>query len=232
MKFILFNVAVGAALIYLFAADGPELDRAAVRIQGAASELKARASEVFDKAPTGEANAKTVTAAPAPAAPAPAGPKPSPTTAPTVAANAPRPVPESAASETSEPESAGDRTIAEPVKAKTPKDPPKPSEEPVKKPTEVASSAAAAAPKQVADAKPTPFAKVTTKQTKITHSLPKVSEPAVAKRRQEVLDGIVAEGPRPVLKKGEKLMSADERRKRLYSLAEEMELLYARSLSR
>ena len=60
-------------------------------------------------------------------------------------------------------------------------------------------------------------------------------DPDVAQRRREVLDGIgaadaVADGT-PALKEGTRLMTPSERRRELLSLAEEMELLYARSIS-
>ncbi len=68
--------------------------------------------------------------------------------------------------------------------------------------------------------------------------LPPVDDPDVARRRAEVLDGIgVPEYPRNVpakvvLAEGEKLMSPGDRRRELYALAEEMELLFLDQLSR
>ncbi len=68
-----------------------------------------------------------------------------------------------------------------------------------------------------------------------------VTDPAVAKRRGEILAGIAPNPPeaklppeskRPALKEGEPMMTPAQRRKELYSLAEEMELLYARTVSR
>jgi hypothetical protein len=56
--------------------------------------------------------------------------------------------------------------------------------------------------------------------------------PAVAKRRAEVLNDNPTPDPTPILKKGDKLMSTSDRRRELLSLAEEMELLYAKSVSR
>ena len=66
----------------------------------------------------------------------------------------------------------------------------------------------------------------------------KVSEPKlsleVIRRRDEVL-GNVSPSPAqpaiPEIKKGERFMSSAQRQKELFSLAEEMELLYARKIS-
>jgi hypothetical protein len=57
-------------------------------------------------------------------------------------------------------------------------------------------------------------------------------DPAIAKRRAEVLNDSPAPNLTPVLKKGDKLMSASDRHRELLALAEEMELLYAKSISR
>lgn len=55
---------------------------------------------------------------------------------------------------------------------------------------------------------------------------------AVAKRRDEILNGLAPLPPGLALKEGERMMTPEQRRKELFSLAEEMELLYARSVSR
>ncbi|MGY9058045.1 MAG: hypothetical protein ACKVGZ_21060, partial [Alphaproteobacteria bacterium] len=55
--------------------------------------------------------------------------------------------------------------------------------------------------------------------------------PAVAKRRAEVLNDNPTPDPTPILKKGDRLMSTSDRRRELLALAEEMELLYAKSVS-
>lgn len=66
-----------------------------------------------------------------------------------------------------------------------------------------------------------------------------VDDPAVAKRRAEVLDGIAALDSAPVvavpevaLAEGETLMGPEERLRELYTLAEEMELLFVTKLTR
>lgn len=62
--------------------------------------------------------------------------------------------------------------------------------------------------------------------------MPTVIEPAVAKRRDEVLKGVAPAERRLSLKAGERMMTPEQRRKELFNLAEEMELLYARTVSR
>lgn len=68
---------------------------------------------------------------------------------------------------------------------------------------------------------------------------PAVIDPRVAKRRDEILAGIAPNPPEtklpqepkgPALKEGEPMMTPAQRRKELFSLAEEMELLYARTV--
>ena len=64
--------------------------------------------------------------------------------------------------------------------------------------------------------------------------LPPVADPAVARRRAEVLDGIAPlddRASRPPAKVGPP-MSAEERLRKLYSLAEEMELFYVSKMTR
>ena len=76
-------------------------------------------------------------------------------------------------------------------------------------------------------------------------SLPPVSDPAVARRRSEVLEGIVDLGtvgetdgaappakPEIALTEGETLMQPEQRVRELYALAEEMELLFVTKLAR
>ncbi len=61
---------------------------------------------------------------------------------------------------------------------------------------------------------------------------PVVTEPAVAKRRDEILGGMTAANSAVALEDGERMMNPQQRRKELFNLAEEMELLYARTVSR
>ena len=64
--------------------------------------------------------------------------------------------------------------------------------------------------------------------------LPQVDDPSVARRRAEVLDGAAPlddrRGEAPV--EGRPPMSPEERLRKLYSLAEEMELLYVSKMTR
>ncbi len=83
-----------------------------------------------------------------------------------------------------------------------------------------------------------------TAQAALVRDLPPVDDPAVAKRRAEVLDGIAALDSTPLppapeiavpevtLAEGETLMSPEERLRELYTLAEEMELLFVTKLTR
>ncbi|MCH8037778.1 MAG: hypothetical protein IIC53_11755 [Proteobacteria bacterium] len=73
-----------------------------------------------------------------------------------------------------------------------------------------------------------------TAQAAFVRDLPPVDDPAVAKRRAEVLDGIAAfdSAPEVTLAEGETLMGPEERLRELYRLAEEMELLFVTKLTR
>ncbi len=224
MKFIIFNLAVGAALIYLFVADGPELDRAAVRIQGATSEIKDRASHAFDRVRPQKGPSPKV---------AKADEKKKSVPAPSIAAtNDAGPVASSESAEASVADRAGNQIATNQVNPRTSGKLSAPDADAMPAPKDAGSTFAKAAPQAAPNTRPTPSSKPAREKTRLAASLPPVSGPAVAKRRKEILRGISPEGPRPVLKSGGRLMSADERRKRLFSLAEEMELLYAQSLSR
>ncbi len=67
-----------------------------------------------------------------------------------------------------------------------------------------------------------------------------MDDPDVARRRAEVLEGLVestssapVKAPtKVVLVEGEELMSAPDRQRELYALAEEMELLFLNRISR
>ncbi len=137
MKFVLFNIAVAAALIFLFNADRTDLRALADRAYAAVGQAKDMAEETTQKA-----EAPVVeTVATAPAAP---------------------PAPKA--------------------------EPPKP-----------------AAPKL---------------------------DPAVAQRRAEVLDVEAKPQPASVAEISDQLMTPEQRRRELFTLAEEMELFYVRRLNR
>ncbi len=151
MKFLMFNVVVAVALIYLFTADRAEMRSVADRAFDTAGEIKQMARKAVGK---GRAMLDRETALPV----------------------VPRPDP------------------APEVKFTQPVEPPPPPAPP---------------------AWPAPPAQIVAEQP---------LAPEVAIRRAEILD--------PVLKQGARFMSADQRRRELFSLAEEMELLYARKTSR
>ncbi len=176
MKFLLFNVAVAAALVFLFTADRGEVQKIAGQVHDAAGDMKAYANKALNTGQTmlgrdaAKADRKTEPAAPAAAPSLPAA---------TPAVTQPEP--------TSEPPLS--RQLARNL-------PPMPEIGP-----------------------------------EISEAASVNLNPAVAKRRREVLDGIDTADAAPALKEGTRLMTPSERRKELLSLAEEMELLYARSIS-
>ncbi len=75
---------------------------------------------------------------------------------------------------------------------------------------------------------------VTEPLEQIVATKPETLDPAVAKRRAEVLGSASAtmKSPREALQGEDKLMTSDQRRRELFTLAEEMELFYVRRLSR
>jgi len=182
MKFLLFNLAVAAALGYLFFADRGQVQETAGRMHDAARDLRTFARQAYDKAP------QLVQAQ-----------KPS---------KKPVRVPEEAAA-------AG------------------PTESP--EAPEPAVPAAAAPKPAIADRgevpQPPPVASLTP-ATAETRPIRLIPDPATAKRRREVLEGRPPRDVTPGLKPGERLMSPSERRKELLTLSEEMDLFYARSVSR
>ncbi len=186
MKFLIFNVAVAAALVFMFTADRGEVQRVAGQVHDAVGEVKDYARKALDDGTV--AIGKTVTKA---------SPKPS---------VAPPPPPQT-------------RAEAPPAPVEPPKTAPQGRSEPPPRPTppRTAVAKAASAPEAIPPA-------------------PSSLDPAVAQRRREVLDGIATAeppaGPLPALKEGSRLMSASDRRRELQSLAEEMELLYARTAGR
>jgi hypothetical protein len=178
MRFLFFNVAVIAALVYLIGADRDDMQNAADRIYDTVADVKETAREYvagLDDSPPADAK------------------PPARDEGPEAAAAEPR-LPIQRA-----------RTEASPAPEPGP-------------------------PERIAN----------------SESLPPVSDPAVARRRAEVLEGIVEldaapavdPPPAPVtpskvaLAQGEVLMSHDARRRELYALAEEMELLFVTKAAR
>ncbi len=167
MRFVLFNVAVIAALFFLFDSDRAGLTALADKAYAAIG-----AERTAEKS--------TVAAAPTPIV-------------------------------------AGQAKTAQPPAPKPAKAQPKPADNPV--------------PKRVnAENADKAVAKVTTPA--LVEKKQGALDPAVAKRRAEVL------GLAPIASEGtafqteEKLMTADQRRRELFTLAEEMELFYVRRLNR
>lgn len=179
MKFLLFNLAVAAALGYLFFADRTQLQDTAGRMHDAAQDLRTFAKQAYDKAPqlTRQSTPSIETAARTPK---------------TVVESGPKPVPQ----------------IAQPA-------------------------APAAQPGIERDDPPRPPpVKAETREAAATDPVRLTPDPETVARRREVLEGRPPQDARPTLKAGERLMSPGERRKELMTLAEEMELFYARSVSR
>ena len=230
MKFLIFNAVVAAALVYLFTADREELRATADRVydgaravQGSVETLaekhdRAFASETFPV--TTAAPDRTAVSEPeAPSAAPPAPPSPSPAApdvVPSTSVEAPR--------DLAEPPTAAnffDTVVAEEKIATL---------EPAGTPQELA-------PLSEESVEALPVHPVPDQPARsglpALGDLPPVSDPAVERRRAEVLEGIpgVAGAARPasapavVIPEGMELMSPDERLRALYDLAEEMELL-------
>ena len=186
MKFLLFNLAVAAALVFLFTADRGDVQKIAGQVHDAAGDLKVYANKALNSGQD-RLDRGAVKAGPR-AEPAPVDidrHEESPLNAPP-----PRPLAPSVAAQPEPP-------LSPQLARNLPAMPEIGSE------TDPKTSWAA-------------FTDL---------------DPAVAKRRKEVLDGIDSADAAPTLKEGTRLMSPSERRKELLSLAEEMELLYARSIS-
>lgn len=197
MKFLLFNVAVAAALVFLFTADRGEIQKIAGRVHDAAGEMKAYAAKTLNRGQAKPDRGRVPPPGRSLAAPAERSAEPEQTTPPpkppvTLRAVAPEPRPE---------------PPLPPQLARNLPPMPEVDEEPPPAPPAAPSAAS-----------------------------PAGLDPAVAKRRQEILEGLDTADATPavrapVLKEGARLMSPAERRRELLSLAEEMELLYARSIS-
>ncbi len=197
MKFLLFNAAVIAALVYLFGVDRSDLDAASDHLQTSADRLGevARdkvdaALDELDKTPA-RPDSPVQTSAEASAAPAKAAEVPA------------------AISEDTDRRSAGPAGAPE-VDAAT------------------KTEAVASTPPNLGS----PDTEVP--ELPAAEPLPAVRDPAVAKRRAEVLGGVAsADGGAPVtLAEGEQLMSPEQRVRELHALAEEMELLFVDKMAR
>ncbi|MHA1108794.1 MAG: hypothetical protein ACTSQV_06725 [Alphaproteobacteria bacterium] len=192
MKFLLFNVAVAAALVFLFTADRGEVQKMAGQVHDAAGDMKDYAAKALKGGRTllGSGAVKTDRKTD----PAPAVAPPKPVTQP----------------------------VKQPVETRPEPTTGPPSEPPV--PRKLAGNLAGNLPAMPEIGRKTGI------KTRRAASVD--LDPDVSRRRREVLDGIDAADAALVLREGTRLMTASERRTELLSLAEEMELLYARSISR
>ncbi len=185
MKFLIFNLTVAAALVYLLTTDRGEFQRVAGSLHDAASGIRTMTQRAVGNGR--KLLDRTV--------------------------SAPRHVGENAPSTARRP------TVEPPP-------PPLPPTSPAPRIPEAAAIAATAA------------AKPPRKDPALAD--PAMTDPAVAKRRDEIFAGIAPNPPEtklprepkgPALKQGAPMMTPAQRRKELFSLAEEMELLYARTVS-
>ena len=202
MKFLIFNITVAAALIYLFTVDRAEVQNTAGRIHDAAAEVKQAANRVVEKGRNW-------------VDPRQAGPQEAMADRPRARSTEPR----------AENPPLNAAVPARPLSPLPPRrDPLWPSPAP-----SAAEDIAAERPSSPADAgEPKTAAKSGTAGVETANA-------ATLKRREEILRGIdpavVKPGAKPEQEAAKPAVSPDERRKQLYSLSEEMELFYARSLS-
>ncbi len=196
MKFLLFNAAVIAALVYLFGMDRGELDAVSDQLEQSAEGLDRAKDDAVDKA------LDLLGREPAPADP------PARDDAEAEAASAKELEPREASAEVTDRKDV-DQAPALPA-------------EPAPKTADAAStdaereSATGEAGGGVA-----------------ASALPALTDPAVARRRAEVLDGLAVadRAPSMALAEGERLMSPEQRVRELHALAEEMELLFVNKMT-
>ncbi len=205
MRFLLFNAAVVAALIYLLSADRSEFRAAADRLYDTVGRVEDAARDGIERVGSAARDS-----------------------APSEAAT------ETAASQDEPREEKGRTRQSEPDP--NPERPRRLAAETAPEPVPPAPAPGAAAPSGAPSGG--------TGEAALVRDLPPVDDPAVAKRRAEVLDGIAALDSAPVpaapevaalevaLAEGETLMSPEERLRELYTLAEEMELLFVTKLTR
>ena len=197
MKFLLFNAAVIAALVYLFGVDRSDLDAASDHLQTSADRIEEAARDKVDAALDGLRKNPAPLAAPAPS-------------------NAEEPAALVRVTEDLEtaPEERNQQAIE----------------------TVPASKADPAAKLEAVDSNfpNNGIAAIVDNERPAAEPLPAVRDPAVAKRRAEVLGGVASAGGAPsvALAEGEQLMSPEQRVRELHALAEEMELLFVDKMAR
>ena len=245
MRFLIFNGVVIAALFYLFNADQSDLRGAADTAHSMIDKAGTAATQVVAKTrdfvtqdeperiekiepqPVPEQPAETVEAAPPPRPPEP---KVETVEAAEAAPPPPPPAPEQVAPE---------QVVEAPKRLDPPHPIAAPASEPVaaKKPTQVAAAEVPEEmPEQFVPARPTP-----TVDYKAAEARLPTADPAVAKRRDEVLAGATptasqaataAKAGEYAIAEGETLMTPRQRRKELDHLAEDMEFFFIDKLSR
>ena len=193
MKFLLFNMAVATALLFLFTADRGDIQRLKAQINGAAGVIDSFTREALDnnKPSKNKDSEKTVNSL-------------SPSWPP-YADNPP--VMKEVLDGTEIAVRNDNRSRDTPLEYK---------------PSDLPTLPATNSPRKVAELDKTSPVPGTAIAGKL--------DPAVAKRRHEIREGITSVDTLG-LNECSKLMTAQERRKELFSLAEEMELLYAHSVS-
>ena len=206
MKFLIFNLTVAAALVYLLTTDRAAVTNAAGAIHDAASEMKQAAGQVVDRGRRWVARTPPETAIRASslaAPPARAKAKPASMTPPAGARAPVAPLPAVA-------ESLGraGATFAEGRRGHG-----------------AVARAGTMGPRPLAAPGATPAPLIAVRHAK---------EAAAAKRRAEILRGIdpaiLTPGRKPEAESAKPALSPTERRKQLEALSEEMELFYARTL--
>ncbi|MEE8515449.1 MAG: hypothetical protein V3T02_02305 [Alphaproteobacteria bacterium] len=191
MKFLIFNVAVAAALFYLLTTDRGEFQRVAGSLHDAAGGIRTMTERAVGK---GRKLLDRTVSGPRHGGGDAPGTGPTPASLMVAKTAGARPA----------------RSAMEPPPPPPPAIPAPNRPAPPRGQSDVTSTAAAKPPRKD----------------------PAVVDPAVAKRRDEIFAGIAPEPKGPALKQGEPMMTPEQRRKELFSLAEEMELLYARTVSR
>lgn len=211
MRFLLFNVAVITALVYLFNLDRGDFDAAAGRLYEAAEGVQAVTRDAVERVKESVRAKRAPAESEARVDELPVSPPHGPASQEPFVEPAAVPVVRDQAESTAENGERDGKVESPPVEAPR-----------------------AAQPKVVADPRPPvrkPAApKIAAKQ------LPPVKDPAVARRRAEVLEGVARPGPTSSpavsLAEGEQLMSPEQRVRELFTLAEEMELLFVSKMAR
>lgn len=235
MKFLIFNVTVAAALVYLLTTDRAEVQNTAGRIHDAATEMKQAAGRMVDRGRSfvGRTPAGTAVRTPSRAIAPAAGAR-----APIPAAPAARTDPQGRGGATPPDIRQGDAVAprAATVAVTSAKNPAALKRRAkILRGTDPAVLFPEAKPK-AETAQPAPSPAERRKRLYALSEEINAKEAAALKRRKEILQGIdpalLTPGPKPKAETAQQALSPAERRKRLYALSEEMELFYARTLGK